>query len=212
VRIAACVIGLSGSMVLSEITNLGSLSGGANHVCVYKKNSHLVVQIKQPVDRAQNNARSPNATDDNSLDLLRPEDFFKSVAVAGVVPGLPQDNVSNVLLDLEVGVDCRGIVVFGCDAFDELCEAGVGFELGFELVAEINAREDRKGCRFHVVHGVDPLGCVLDECAALRCGGDGSHNCIDEVEVEDGVVLAEGHWLICDLLGECRGSENGEDG
>jgi hypothetical protein len=175
------------------------------------QNLHLVVQIEQPVHRAQNHARSPDATDDNSLDPLRAEDLFQGVAIAGVVSGLPQDNISNVLFDFKVGVDCRGVVIFGRDAFDELCEAGVGLELGLEVAAEVDAGEDREGKRVYLVHSVDPLGCVLDEIAALLGGGDRCYDCVDEVEVEDGVVLAKRDGFFCDILGECHASEDGED-
>lgn len=41
------------------------------------------------------------------------------------------------------------------------------------------------------MHGIDPFGCVLDKFAAVFAGGDWCYDCVDEVEVEDGVVLAE---------------------
>ena len=46
------------------------------------------------------------------------------------------------------------------------------------------------------MHCIDPSGRVIDPGLALRCFGDSRDDCVDEVEVKDRVVSAEGKSLV----------------
>ena len=80
-----------------------------------KRNLHFIVQIEEPIRRAQDDARSPNATENDSIDTLCPQNRFELVTGACVVSRFLQDDISSRFVDVESRIKLRGSRVCSCE-------------------------------------------------------------------------------------------------
>ncbi len=110
---------------------------------VIADNKDLVVQIKQPIRRAQHHTTRPDPRNHNRVDSLRAQDLLQSISSTSIIPRLLQDSGAG---RVERGVDlCNGrsggLVLEGAAGAEKGslgCEFGVAGE-------EVDAGEDCEG-------------------------------------------------------------------
>lgn len=158
---------------------------------VVSDNVDLVVEVEQTVRSAHDNTAGSDTTQDDGVDLLRAQHFLERVAGAGVVARLLVDDVPGGVVDVEGWVEERLWVERAAQHASCLGEWGVSVQLGLLVVGEVDASEDGEWWWLLLVDGIDPVSGVLDKGFAFGCVGDATDETGDQVEVQDGVVLAE---------------------
>lgn len=155
---------------------------------------HFVIQVEQLIRRVQDDARRPDARQDDSIDLLRAEDFLELIPKAGIVSCLDDDDIARSGIDVKGRIDLRqGIArrAQGATDFGERDRRGGCAQFGLARVGEVDAREDGQRGWSLLVHRVDPAGDVVDPLLSFWGRGEGADDAVDEVEVEHGVVRAK---------------------
>lgn len=171
---------------------------------VVRDDIDCVVQVSEAVSGAEDDTRSANARENDSIDVLGIENLLELVSSASIVPRLSDDEV--ILRDVESRVDLRAGRALHSDwavGVCSQCTRRAGFQLWRLWGRVVDARPDRQRrdaaveraqvalSRREGMDSIDPAHAVVDELLAFSSLVDAADDAVDVVEVQSSPVVSE---------------------